>query len=78
VTDNTDEVDVGRDETGLERWDRNLVELVKEVRVAQTGVQVLLGFLLAVAFTPRFRSVSEFQRIDYFGHDVRDAGGPSR
>jgi Family of unknown function (DUF6328) len=66
VTPDADDVDVERNETELERWDRNLVELLQEVRVAQTGVQVLFGFLLAVAFTPRFRSISDFQRIDYF------------
>src|SRR3954467_15396100 len=56
----------GRNETELERCDRNLVELLQEVRVAQTGVQVLFAFLLAVAFTPRFAQASEFERIDYF------------
>jgi hypothetical protein len=55
-----------RRETELERCDRNLVELLQEVRVAQTGVQVLFGFLLALSFTPRFRHMSSFQRIDYF------------
>jgi hypothetical protein len=61
-----EDIEVERNETQLERWDRNLVELLQEVRVAQTGIQVLFGFLLAVAFTPRFRTISEFQRIDYF------------
>ena len=56
----------GRRETDLERLDRNLVELLQEVRVAQTGVQVLFGFLLAVAFTQRFHSSSSFQKADYF------------
>jgi predicted membrane channel-forming protein YqfA (hemolysin III family) len=56
----------GRRETELERCDRNLVELLQEVRVAQTGVQVLFAFLLAVAFTPRFAQASTFERIDYF------------
>jgi hypothetical protein len=55
-----------RNETALERADRNLVELLQEVRVAQTGVQVLFGFLLAIVFTQRFRSISTFERIDYF------------
>jgi hypothetical protein len=56
----------GRRETELERCDRNLVELLQEVRVAQTGVQIMFAFLLAVAFTPRFAQVSTFERIDYF------------
>src|SRR6266545_4732248 len=39
----------GRSETALERWDRNLNELLQELRVAQTGVQVLFALLLAPA-----------------------------
>jgi hypothetical protein len=66
VADENETPDVARNETELERWDRNLIELLQEVRVAQTGIQVLFGFLLAVAFTPRFREISDFQRIDYF------------
>jgi hypothetical protein len=57
----------GRDETELERCDRNLVELLQEVRVVQTGIQILFGFLLTVAFQPKFRTLSGFQRADYFG-----------
>src|SRR5690242_827269 len=55
-----------RNETELERADRNLVEILQEVRVAQNGVQVLFGFLLAIAFQNRFAHISSFQRIDYF------------
>jgi Family of unknown function (DUF6328) len=62
----TEDPRVDRHETELERCDRNLVELLQEVRVAQTGVQVLFGFLLAVAFTQRFQSISAFQRTVYF------------
>jgi Family of unknown function (DUF6328) len=58
--------EIDRNETELERCDRNLVELLQEVRVAQTGVQVLFGFLLAVAFTQRFQTISSFQRTVYF------------
>lgn len=36
------------------RIDRNWVELLQELRVAQTGVQILTGFLLTLPFTPRF------------------------
>ena len=61
-----DELAAARNETDLERCDRNLAELLQEVRVAQTGVQVLFGFLLAIVFQPRFKSISDFQRIDYF------------
>jgi hypothetical protein len=56
----------GRHETPLERADRNLAELLQEVRVAQTGVQILFAFLLTVPFTPRFPELSQFQRIEYF------------
>jgi hypothetical protein len=57
----------GRNETDLERSDRNLAELLQEVRVVQTGVQILFGFLLTVAFQPKFEKLSSFQKADYFG-----------
>ena len=57
----------GRDETKLERSDRNLVELLQEVRVVQTGVQILFGFLLTIAFQPKFEKLSGFQKGVYFG-----------
>ncbi|MBV8218648.1 MAG: hypothetical protein JO325_09295 [Solirubrobacterales bacterium] len=57
----------GRDETELERDDRNLVELLQEARVVQTGVQILFGFLLTIAFQPKFEKLSSFQKADYFG-----------
>jgi hypothetical protein len=56
----------GRDETPLERCDRNLVELLQEVRVVQTGVQVLFGFLLMAPLAQRFPELSDFQRYVYF------------
>jgi hypothetical protein len=56
----------GRNETALERCDRNLVELLQEVRVAQTGVQILFAFLLTAPLAPRFPELSGFQRLDYF------------
>jgi uncharacterized membrane protein len=55
-----------RNETALERCDRNLAELLQEVRVVQTGVQVLFGFLLAIVFQARFRNITTFQKVDYF------------
>lgn len=57
---------VGRNETPLERCDRNLVELLQEVRVVQTGVQVLFAFLLTVPLAARFPELSSFQRYCYF------------
>src|SRR4051812_48870075 len=57
----------GRNETELERADRNLVELLQEVRVVQTGVQVLFAFLLTAPLATRFPQLSHFQRLTYFG-----------
>lgn len=54
-----------RGETPTQRLDRNYVEILQEVRVAQTGVQLLLAFLLTLAFTPRFNGLNEFQRNVY-------------
>jgi hypothetical protein len=54
-----------RGETPSQRLDRNLLELLQEVRVAQVGVQVLLAFLLALAFTPRFTQFTDPQRYAY-------------
>jgi hypothetical protein len=55
-----------RNETPLERSDRHLGELMQEVRVAQTGVQVLFGFLLTVPFTARFGALTRGDRFLYF------------
>jgi hypothetical protein len=56
-----------RDETEAERVDRNLNELLTELRVALPGVQVLFAFLLVVPFNQRFPATSGFQRALYFG-----------
>ena len=56
----------GRNETSLERSDRNLVELLQEVRVVQTGVQVLFGFLLMAPLTNRFDRLGSFLHYEYF------------
>lgn len=45
----------GRRETADERADRQWQDLMQEIRVVQTGVQILLGFLLTVVFTPGSR-----------------------
>jgi O-antigen/teichoic acid export membrane protein len=55
-----------RSETDLERCDRNLVELLQEVRVVQTGVQVLFAFLLTAPLAPRFPELTALQRGEYF------------
>lgn len=54
-----------RNETPLERADRNFSELLQELRVTQTGVQILFAFLLTLAFTPRFPDLDSFQRATY-------------
>lgn len=52
-------------ESDKERTDRRYEELLQELRVAQTGVQFLFAFLLTLAFTHRFTSISDFQRTLY-------------
>jgi MFS family permease len=57
------EADSGRPgETEAERDDRNLIELLQELRVAGLGVQVLFGFLLAIPFTAKFADLNHAQR----------------
>jgi len=56
---------VGRVETPEERLDRNWNELLQELRVIQTGTQILTGFLLAAVFQSRFGDLDEFQRNSY-------------
>jgi hypothetical protein len=56
----------GREETDLERLDRNLTELMGELRVALPGVQVLFAFLLVVPFNQRFGQTTSFERGLYF------------
>jgi O-antigen/teichoic acid export membrane protein len=58
--------DDGRQETQLERQDRNTIELVQEMRVAAVGIQVLLAFLLVVPFQAGWREVTPFDRDEYF------------
>jgi hypothetical protein len=54
-----------RQETPLQRADRAYGEILQEVRVAQTGVQILFAFLLTLAFTARFKTITPFQRDIY-------------
>ncbi|MGW3358992.1 DUF6328 family protein [Streptomyces bungoensis] len=55
----------GRDETEEERADRMWGELIQEVRVAQTGVQILFGFLLTVVFQQKYASLSQADQAIY-------------
>ena len=54
-----------RNETPTERMDRNWNELLQELRVTQTGVQILTGFLLTVPFQQRFADLDAYQRNLY-------------
>jgi uncharacterized membrane protein YedE/YeeE len=65
-------VDVGvgdapdqRQESGAQRADRNLGELIQELRVAGLGVQVLFGFLLSLPFSNKFTQLDGAQRDLY-------------
>ena len=55
----------GRDESPLERLDRNWNEILQELRVTQTGIQILTGFLLTVPFQQRFAALTADQRLIY-------------
>jgi hypothetical protein len=52
----------GRDETEAERLDRNWSALLQELRVLETGTQILTGFLLTVAFQSAFEKLDGFER----------------
>jgi Family of unknown function (DUF6328) len=54
-----------RDETPAQRDDRNLAELLQELRISGLGVQVLFGFLLSLPFTARFARLSQAQQDLY-------------
>lgn len=56
----------GSTESPKERVDRELLELLNELRVAIPGVQVLFAFLLTVPFAQRFGEATDFQRDAYF------------
>jgi hypothetical protein len=55
------------DEDQAERFDRELIELLNELRVALPGVQVLFAFLLTVPFSQGFAETTQFQRDLLFG-----------
>ena len=65
VPDMPDAARDGRGETQNERLDRNWNELLQELRVIQTGTQILTGFLLAAVFQSRFEDLDTFQRDMY-------------
>jgi hypothetical protein len=55
----------GRDETPVEKADRNWTDILQELRAVQTGTQIITGFLLAVAFQPRFEDLEAYERSLY-------------
>ena len=57
--------DADRDETEAERLDRNWTSLLQELRVTQTGVQLLTGFLLTLPFQQRFTVLDGTMRTIY-------------
>ena len=57
--------------------DRNLSEILQEIRVAQTGVQILFAFLLSLPFTPAFRSASAPDRAVYLTALLATVGAAS-
>jgi len=54
-------MEYSRHESKSERLDRNWSELLQELRVTQTGSQILTGFLLTIAFQPRFSDLDAYQ-----------------
>ena len=57
--------EVTRHETESQRLDRNWAHLLQELRVAQTGAQLVTGFLLTLPFQPRFNSLSQIMKDVY-------------
>ncbi|HEX4399965.1 MAG TPA: DUF6328 family protein [Galbitalea sp.] len=55
----------GRDESAAERSDRNWNDVLQELRVTQTGTQIISGFLLTVAFQQRFRELNTAEDVVY-------------
>ena len=54
-----------KNESEKQRWDRNFADLLQELRVAQTGVQILFAFLLTLPFSNGFPKVTDFQKDTY-------------
>ncbi|WP_097320221.1 DUF6328 family protein [Paractinoplanes atraurantiacus] len=52
-------------ESEKQRWDRNFADLLQELRVAQTGIQILFAFLLTLPFSNGFPKVTQFQKDTY-------------
>jgi hypothetical protein len=66
MADSQQQADDGRDETREERLDRNTIELLNELRVVGTGIQVMFAFLLVVPFNTGWTKTTAFERTTYF------------
>jgi hypothetical protein len=68
VGDQTRHVEPGPEDRGREerKRDRQMIELLNELRVALPGVQILFAFLLTVPFSQRFDDLTAFQRDVYY------------
>lgn len=56
----------GRPETAAQRYDRNWDEILQELRVTQTGTQIMSGFLLTLPFQQRFEEIQSYERVIFF------------
>ncbi len=68
-----DDRDDGRPESPQQRADRNWTDVLQELRVLQTGTQILTGFLLALAFQPAFGDLGSGQQAFYLALIVLSA-----
>ena len=66
MLDTTRDEVIERDETPAERADRNFNDILQELRVTQTGAQVLFSLLLTVPFSARWETVTPYQERVYF------------
>ena len=66
MTEGSEQAESQRDETGPQRLDRNTIELLNELRIAGTGIQVMFAFLLIVPFSSGWAKVDSFERTVYF------------
>ena len=66
MTEGGEQAEQQRHETAPERLDRNTVELLNELRIAGTGIQIMFAFLLIVPFNSRWGVVDGLEKIVYF------------
>jgi hypothetical protein len=66
VSEQSEQAEAERDESPPQRLDRNTVELLNELRIAGTGIQVMFAFLLIVPFNTGWKQVDGFERTVYF------------